>query len=497
MERLLHPARARTRRGRALKHRLGASVVEGHLCLLCLRVGAGRAEVEAALRVAVPPGVDEEPAFLEEVAAFLIAKRVPAGARLTLGVPRSQFILRRFATPKVTARNLPELVGFEMDRHLPGRREEFLCGWRVEGRTADGGHAVLLGAARKQGLERMVTLLRRANLLPTSIQPETFALAECLRRTAGESRNALLIDLAPGAAGLDFIRNGRVEFSRTFPIDDPAWRDAGAGPEAAGLRREAAQRVGGKLAELLASPLFRESLPGGALPDVRICGFGANRSHLVEKLESELRVPVRAFSPWPLVRWGSPPADLTPYAAALALALFDGGAAGLELDPARQEGLHRAPSLRLTATLALLLAAVAATHLAAYGMRQRQQLNLADGEIRALKTRMTQVEAVNRALQEQRAHLEFLRSTVSGRARQAEILRELTVLLPDSSYLTELTYRERRVEITGFAPSASQLLPAIEASPLFAGVEFSAPIVAQGTGLERFRIRMRLESAGG
>ena len=93
--------------------------------------------------------------------------------------------------------------------------------------------------------------------------------------------------------------------------------------------------------------------------------------------------------------------------------------------------------------------------------------------------------------------LAFLEGAVGARARQAEILRELTGLIPDSAYLSEYSFRERTVEITGLAPSASQLLPVLEASPLFAGVEFSAPIVAQGAGLERFRIRLRLEGAGG
>ena len=132
------------------------------------------------------------------------------------------------------------------------------------------------------------------------------------------------------------MRGGRLEFSRVVPIDDPRWRESLSGRSAArrrrgaggGARSEAAQRLGDALAARLASPLFRESIPGGALPEVRLGGSGANRSHLIEKLQNELRVPVRAFSPWPLVRWGSPPADLAPYAAALALALAGVGAGG-------------------------------------------------------------------------------------------------------------------------------------------------------------------------
>jgi len=297
--------------------------------------------------------------------------------------------------------------------------------------------------------------------------------------------------------------------SWVVPIDDPQWRavpDAPEAPEspeghggAVAQRQEAARRLGLALAERLASPLFLESFPAGKLPELHVGGYGANRAPLLEQLQTRQASPLRTFSPWPLVRWGSPPADLAPYTSSLALALAgeESAAGGLELDPGRQEELHRAPSLRLSVALVAMLIAVLVAHLAAFGLRQQRQLALADREIRALKTKMAKVEEVNRLVQDQRARAAYLQSTVRGRARAPEILRELTGLLPDSVYLTELNFRERSVEITGLAPSASQLLPVIEASPLFSGVEFSAPIVAQGAGLERFRIRMRLESAGG
>jgi general secretion pathway protein L len=253
------------------------------------------------------------------------------------------------------------------------------------------------------------------------------------------------------------------------------------------------------LTERLASPLFRESFPAGVLPELHIGGYGANRSRLLELLQMQQAAPPRPFSPWPLVHWARPPADLTPYTTSLALAFLGEGSrsAGLELDPERQEELHRAPSLRLSAALALALVVVLIAHGAAYGLRQQRQLALADREIQLLQTKMKLVNEVGQRVKDQRVRLGYLRDTVRGRARLPEILRELTGLLPDSAYLSELTFRERTVEITGLAPSASQLLPVIEASPLFSGVEFSAPIVAQGAGLERFRIRMKLEATGG
>jgi Tfp pilus assembly protein PilN len=323
---------------------------------------------------------------------------------------------------------------------------------------------------------------------------------------APEARRALLLDVGPAAVGIDLVDEGQPVFSQVVAVDDPEWRDsfaasqpAGGEADAAAARRhEASLRLGAALVERLQAPLFREALPGATLPGLLLTGPGAARSRLIGALQEGLGVPVRAVSPWPLVHWATPPADLSPYVAPLALALQgDGGARGLELSAERQEELHRAPSMRTTVALTLLLAGVLATHLASCGLRQQQRLALLDGEIGALKVRMEKVEGVNRRLQGQRARLGYLESAINGRARQSDILRELTGLVPDTAYLTEYSFRERTIEITGLAPSASQLLPVLEASPLFSGVEFSAPIVAQGAGLERFRIRLRLETAGG
>ncbi len=494
-----------TGKGTDLKHSLGASLADGQLTLLCVHAAVARTEVVATLRVALPSGTEDEPALLQEIARFLIANRIPSGVRVTLGVPRADFLLRRFETPPVKPASLPELVGFEAERHLPGKREEFLCGWRVAGRLAGGGHAILLGAARKSGVERVAALLARANLAPASIQPEPFALAALIRRVVPALDQALVVDLGAAAVGIDALSAGVPVFSSTVPVEDPAWREsfaAAAANAGAGTPveqwRTAAQQLGADLAVRLGSALFAESLPGGKLAEVLLVGPGSNRSQVLGTLQEKLRVPVRAVSPWPAVQWASPAPDLAAYTPALALALQqERGAQTLELAAERQEELHRAPSRRMTAALAILLAGVVVAQLASCGLRQQRELGRADQEIRVLKDRKEKVEAVHRGVKEQRARLDFLTTAMRGRAGQAQILRELTGLIPDNAYLSEYSFRERTVEITGLAPSASQLLPVLEASPLFAGVEFSAPIVAQGAGLERFRIRLRLESAGG
>jgi Tfp pilus assembly PilM family ATPase len=307
-------------------------MAEGQLAFLCLRRALGKGEVVAALRLPIPQSADAEPAFLQELATFLIANRIPSGVAVTLGVPRADFLVRRFETPPVKPASLAELVGFEAERHLPGRREEFLWGWKVGGRTPEGGFAIVLGAVRAQALERVIELLRRANLAPGSIQPEPFALAACVRAAVPEVRRALLLEVGVAAVGIDLVEEGRSELSRLVPIEDPAWRDSFGAAAAVGgegdqadasteRRHQATVRLGAALVERLTAPLFKETLPGGTLPEVLLTGPGGARSRLVGVLQEGLGVAVRAASLWPLVRWATPPQDLAPYTNALALAL--------------------------------------------------------------------------------------------------------------------------------------------------------------------------------
>ena len=70
-----------------------------------------------------------------------------------------------------------------------------------------------------------------------------------------------------------------------------------------------------------------------------------------------------------------------------------------------------------------------------------------------------------------------------------KILKELTEIIPLSAWLTELKYKEGKIELSGEAESASILISALEESPLFSDAEFIAPIVKRGHGNEKFKIK--------
>jgi general secretion pathway protein L len=84
----------------------------------------------------------------------------------------------------------------------------------------------------------------------------------------------------------------------------------------------------------------------------------------------------------------------------------------------------------------------------------------------------------------------------SGDAGKLNILRELTEIIPDDAWLTEFNYKDERREIrlSGYAVSASELLPILEQSELFENVRFTSPITTDRRfKKEQFRLEMQVK----
>ena len=75
-----------------------------------------------------------------------------------------------------------------------------------------------------------------------------------------------------------------------------------------------------------------------------------------------------------------------------------------------------------------------------------------------------------------------------------EVLRELTQILPEDTYLTRYRNTDGRIEIVGLSPSAPDLLPRLEESPLLVDVEQRGTMFKdQRSGKDRFTFNLRCE----
>jgi general secretion pathway protein L len=161
-----------------------------------------------------------------------------------------------------------------------------------------------------------------------------------------------------------------------------------------------------------------------------------------------------------------------------------------------------APSLarRLSwviATAAALLVLVSAATVVAALQQQDQALAQLELETNAART---QAQAVRKRVQD----ADTLSDRIGAlRLRRAEGIRvialweEVTRLLPDTAWVTNLRIENDVLWIDGYARSASELVGTVARSPMFSGVALSAPVVREeARASERFQIRMKIESMG-
>lgn len=75
-----------------------------------------------------------------------------------------------------------------------------------------------------------------------------------------------------------------------------------------------------------------------------------------------------------------------------------------------------------------------------------------------------------------------------------QILQELTGLIPDDTWVSEVEIKEDGVKVSGYSAAASTLIALIDGSPIFETPGFRSPVTQDArTGLERFTLSFKLE----
>ncbi|NTG76220.1 PilN domain-containing protein [Agrobacterium rhizogenes] len=111
-------------------------------------------------------------------------------------------------------------------------------------------------------------------------------------------------------------------------------------------------------------------------------------------------------------------------------------------------------------------------------------------------TKQTQALAVRKKLERQQLEQKLLQAARAGKAESTPVTmiwEELTRILPDSTWLTDMSIRNGQVTITGFSNSAADLIAILGASPLLSNPSFASQVLrAPGQEGERFSIQMRI-----
>ena len=144
-----------------------------------------------------------------------------------------------------------------------------------------------------------------------------------------------------------------------------------------------------------------------------------------------------------------------------------------------------APGREASARDALLLGALAASHLMAKARLEEELQTRVETARLKDDTAMKLREKVDKL----KAQSSFLQKRKQQIVPALTVVNELTELLPDGTWLERLVFKQDQVDLFGLSSKASTLISDIETSPIFEDVAFQAPVVQEERfSSERFQI---------
>lgn len=383
---------------------------------------------------------------------------VPEGARLSVVVDRKCALLAHMQLPAAAMENLDRVVAYETDRIFPLPTDSIYTDQFARSVGTIGERiTVTVIAAPKQVVEELQTELRAAGFAPRAVTSLPVALTDYYHFCRGDQS---------GAAGIFYRDDGRE--SMTVVNDGQLISSAHFDP----ALESRSDRLGRALETVL--------------PD--------RAEGIVEMIideENEVGdVTLASLAPPNFLPPGKQPSWREAAAIGAALGQLNEARFRVNLLPSELVRADEGIGLReiFLSGLVVLMAATLAVTIAVKNIANSRALG---AEVARL---LPEVSEVTREEEQDRLFLNKIEVLEGGRSQSVlAYLRDMTVRLPDTAYLTTFRFKGDRLEVDGIADSAAGLISVLEKSPYFSNVQFTAPTTKYLQDQERFSLRMELE----
>jgi Tfp pilus assembly protein PilN len=420
--------------------------------------------------VALPPA--DQPAERRAALATAVKSFIADGSietdRCYVVLPRRAALISRLALPPAAKSDLAQVIEFELERLVPIAREEIYFDFLVRdlGSKLD----VQVVSVPRRLVGEVLGALEDAGVRARSVAVTPIALFDFVRFCDLDATAPVAILRQDGAdLEMDLVYQGALAATHVLrPAEVTSMQS---------VSRLVAREVAATGAPSESVQLFGllDETSGASLPlpaELRDSG-----RELLRRAQGGLTAPDGFFeSAEPL---------LVP-ALGAALAAVREGTASFNVLPAEERRAVEEGAPVLTFLLSAVLVVVTLVWLVSAVIKDHSTASRLHGELAELEPRLRAVHRNEDAARELREKLEVL--TRDQRRRSAAFLHELTQVIPTDAYLTTFRVRSDRIELEGFARSASDLIPLLEKSPLFKNPQFTSPVTKVQNNQERFSL---------
>jgi hypothetical protein len=407
----------------------------------------------------------------ESILGEFVARNGLLGAEAYLVLPADKVYMARAAFPPLRERDLREAVGMELERLFPVPPATLRYGYRRLPEPLSGGRALFIVAAvPTEYVDRWEEILSRTGLSLAAAIPAGWAgLAAVSRQPAASMEPeavTVLLRWVTDSVECTVAAGGEPQFCVSRPCAPEAAPKEGISLALYGLT-DLPGSTGETSVDLFAPPGW---FPAGEFRPAEGFRFRTGRGA-------------------PELPGGMPATEGPDAFAVLA-------ACGAVLSARRMDLLapQRSGATSRIARAAIAAAAAAVVSLgiawpATVAWKARAELRRLDARISELRPFAEQYQETLSDLDDIHARSTALRDAASSSWETLEILKELTERMPNGTWALTLRIDDRKVEMEGISPSASEIFPALTREGRFRSVEFAAPITRQPDNMERFKIR--------
>lgn len=427
-----------------------------------------------------------QPNELVSSLALSINELGAAKSDINLSIPKAWAIIRSVELPSTVKENLSDALSHEMDRLTPFTSEEVFYDYRILKESGDKIYLLVM-AVRTGTVKPYLDALDENGFNVSRVTVNLAGMGALCRHIYQESNTVFVEINRDGSEGALFIDGTLTAlFSDPFSVS-PVQVEKLKAYDSAGI-----EALSKKIRALIDNAKGAERTPQIVLH------LREKIPALKEMLESKIGTPVKIFGEAGLS------AGLEATYAGLMISGNEisyaaiGSAIqslqqGAEAPDLLRRGIRRKhkPPLALTVILLIAIAFMWALYTAAPISIEEKRLSEISRQIEMRRGDINKIEAMKKETEGLLSEITFINGYKKDMPMTLDILKELTSILPKTAWLTKAKITGSSVEIGGYALSATELLPKLEASEYFSKVEFTSPTIRdQATNSDRFTIKM-------
>jgi Tfp pilus assembly protein PilN len=387
-----------------------------------------------------------------------------------LVIPGSMLIVKSFELPAAVQNNLAEVVNFEFDRFTPLSASDAIYDYFPEKLSPDK-IGIFLAAARAATVNEYVDKLAAKAFSVRRIDFDVSALAGYCRFVSGLG-TAVFAGISSGGCEGGFYDEGilKTSASHKFSAED----DNGKAAELEGFIT--GQRKPDAAASAPVLLAFSEEASG-------LRSALSSRANLVFRNTAEFSEKIKAG-----------------YSAGAVWNVATGGAMGhlnqkfggfnLLSRGVHQDGKR---SYLLSGILAAAVLVCIAVWIFVPLKTERDRLKKIERQIAERKAEVAAIEKIRDEIEFINKRTALVVNFKGDKPTRIDLVRELTNIIPQNSWLTRVKVTGEKMNIEGYAQSATSLIQLLVASKYFKNVEFASPTFRDPQmNMDRFQIKMEV-----